>query len=60
LRRAVQTWVEDPLSEEYLQGRLKRDTEVSIGVKDGKAVFHTQEEKKNSPKSGRKKKQDVI
>ena len=60
LRRAVQTWVEDPLSEEYLQGRIKKDTAVSLGVKDGKVTFNTAGEKKISAKSGRKKKQDVI
>ncbi len=39
LRRAIQTWVEDPLAEEVLQGRLQRDSHVSVGVKQGKITF---------------------
>ena len=39
LRRAIQTWVEDPLSEEVLQGRIPRNSKVSVGVKQGKVVF---------------------
>ena len=39
LRRAIQTYVEDPLAEEVLQGRLHRDSRVSIGVKQGKVTF---------------------
>ena len=39
LRRAIQTWVEDPLAEEVLQGRIPRDSKVSIGVKQGKVTF---------------------
>ena len=45
LRRAIQTWVEDPLAEEVLQGRIERNGKVSIGVKQGKVTF-TQKEKK--------------
>ena len=41
LRRAIQTWVEDPLAEEVLNGRLSRDSRVSIGVKQGKIIFST-------------------
>jgi len=39
LRRAIQTWVEDPLAEEVLNGRLSRNSRVSIGVKQGKVSF---------------------
>ncbi len=39
LRRAIQTWVEDPLAEEILQGRIHRSSKVSIGVKQGKVTF---------------------
>ena len=39
LRRAIQTWVEDPLAEEVLNGRLSRNSRVSIGVKQGKVIF---------------------
>ena len=39
LRRAIQTYVEDPLAEEVLQGRLTGGSRVSIGVKQGKVTF---------------------
>ncbi len=39
LRRAIQTWVEDPLAEEVLQGRISRNSKVSVGVKAGKVTF---------------------
>ena len=39
LRRAIQTWVEDPLAEEVLRGAIKRGSKVSIGVKQDKVTF---------------------
>ena len=67
LRRAVQTWVEDPLSGELLQGKIRRGDTVSIGVKDDKATFtvkpvkeQAEKGKKISRKTGRKKAGDVI
>ena len=48
LRRAIQTFVEDPLSEEILSGRASHGDIVSVGVKDGKAVFSVRSEAKPS------------
>ena len=39
LKRAIQTKVEDALSEEILAGRVKEKDVVQAGVKDGKVVF---------------------
>ena len=41
LKRAVQTEMEDVLSEELLQGRVKKDSTVVCSLKDGKVVFRT-------------------
>lgn len=43
IRRAVQTEIEDALSEEILQGRVKKGSTAVCSLKDGKIVF--QEEK---------------
>ena len=53
LRRAVQTCVEDPLSEEILKGTVKEHDTVIVRLKDGKAVFVV--EKDADKKPGKKK-----
>lgn len=44
LKRAIQTTIEDQLSEEILAGRVKSGDNVSAGVKDKKVVFHVKNE----------------
>ncbi len=39
LKRAVQTLLEDPLSEKLLSGEIKRGDKVTVGYKKGKFVF---------------------
>ena len=39
LRRAIQTYIEDVLSEEILAGNVSRGDKVSVSVKDDKAIF---------------------
>ncbi len=39
LRRAIQSKIEDPLSEEMLAGRVTENSEVTCDYKDGKFVF---------------------
>ena len=39
LRRAIQTLIEDPLSEELLQGMWHRDEIIRVDEKDGALVF---------------------
>ncbi|MBO4288707.1 MAG: ATP-dependent Clp protease ATP-binding subunit [Lachnospiraceae bacterium] len=39
LKRAIQTMVEDPLSMEVLDGRLKAGDTARVGAKDGKLTF---------------------
>ncbi len=46
LKRAVQAEIEDELSEELLQGRVKRNTTVICSMKDGKIVFKEVKAKK--------------
>ena len=46
LKRAVQSLVEDPLSEEILKGTVKAHDKVSVRQKDGKAVFVTERKEK--------------
>ena len=43
LKRAIQSEIEDPLSEEILSGRIKSGDTVTVTVKDGKAVFVTKQ-----------------
>lgn len=47
LRRAVQSFIEDPLAEEILSGRASQGDAVSVGVKNGKAVFSVKLIKQN-------------
>ena len=49
LRRAVQTYVEDPLSEEILKGAVKEHDTVTVRLKEGKAVFTVDSEVKSKP-----------
>lgn len=44
LKRAIQTTIEDQLSEEILAGKVKPGNNVSAGVKDKKVVFHVKNE----------------
>ena len=46
LRRAIQTWVEDPLAEELLNGNLKQGDKVSVSVKNEKVTFSRKKGKK--------------
>jgi ATP-dependent Clp protease ATP-binding subunit ClpC len=39
LRRAIQRYLEDPLSELLLKKGLKKDAEILVGVKDGELNF---------------------
>ena len=41
LKRAIQTKLEDVLSNEILEGRIHRGDTVRVGVKDSKFVFRT-------------------
>lgn len=40
LKRAIQTVIEDALSEEILAGRIQPGDNVSVGIRDKKVVFH--------------------
>ncbi|WP_026529201.1 ATP-dependent Clp protease ATP-binding subunit [Butyrivibrio sp. VCD2006] len=39
LKRAIQSVIEDAMAEELLKGNIKRDSKVTIGIKDDKVVF---------------------
>ena len=39
LKRAIQSVIEDAMAEELLKGNIKRDSQVTIGLKDDKIVF---------------------
>jgi ATP-dependent Clp protease ATP-binding subunit ClpC len=55
LKRAIQSVIEDAMAEELLKGNIKRDSKVTIGLKDDKVVFSQKGEKEASGKtSGRK------
>ncbi|MDI6703541.1 MAG: ATP-dependent Clp protease ATP-binding subunit [bacterium] len=45
LKRAIQNYIEDPLSEEMLQGRFKKGT-ILVNVKDEKLTFEKKGERK--------------
>lgn len=45
LKRAIQTVIEDAMAEELLKGNIKRDSDVVVGIKDGKITFSGKEEK---------------
>ena len=49
LKRAIQTVIEDSMAEELLKGNIKRDTEVVVGIKDGKITFSGNAEKEVKP-----------
>lgn len=46
LRRAIQRWVEDPLSEELLKGKYKPGQTVTAKLEDNKVIFEVKAEKK--------------
>ena len=39
LRRSIQTLIEDPISELFLNGTLKKGLPITVGVEEGKIVF---------------------
>ncbi len=39
LKRAIQTEIEDSMAEALLSGEIKRDSEVSVSLKDNKIVY---------------------
>jgi ATP-dependent Clp protease ATP-binding subunit ClpC len=44
LRRAIQRFIEDPLSESFMRGEIRAGTPIRVGVKDG-ALWYWQEER---------------
>ena len=42
LKRAVQTLLEDPLSEKILNGEIQRGDTVTVGHKNGKFIFRAE------------------
>ena len=44
LRRAIQNEIEDPLSEEMLEGNIKENSKIVCGFKDDKFTFDTKSE----------------
>ncbi len=54
LRRSIQRYVEDPLSEELLRGKYKPGQTISVKLKDGKAVFEVKAEKAPKKTIGQK------
>ena len=70
LKRAIQSVIEDAMAEELLKGEIRRNSAVTVGLKDNKVVFSstvhkaetqtpekkkTAAKKKTSVKSTRKK-----
>ena len=41
IRRAIERFIEDPLSEEILRGRFKHGDRIHVNLKDGHLVFET-------------------
>ncbi|MFQ6065720.1 MAG: ATP-dependent Clp protease ATP-binding subunit [bacterium] len=50
LRRAIQRLIENPLSEEILQGRFKTGDTIVVGIKAGKVTFDKKEKDKTRVK----------
>lgn len=50
LRRAIQRYIEDPLSEEMLSGRIQGEGEIFVGVKGDKFTFKMKEGKSGASK----------
>ena len=42
LKRTIQKLIENPLSLEILQGKFQEGSEITVGVKGGSIVFHTE------------------
>ena len=51
LRRAIQRLIENPLSEEILQGRFKTGDTIVVGIKAGKITFDKKEKNKTGVKN---------
>jgi ATP-dependent Clp protease ATP-binding subunit ClpC len=43
LKRAIQSTIEDAMAEELLKGNIKADSDVTVGLKDDKIIFTTNE-----------------
>ncbi len=57
LRRAIQRWIEDPLSEELIKGTYKPGQTIMVNIKDEKAHFTAKTDKPaNKKKASTKKK----
>ncbi len=57
LRRAIQRWIEDPLSEELIKGTYKPGQTIMVNIKDEKAHFTAKTDKPaNKKKASAKKK----
>ena len=50
LRRALQTYIEDKLAEEILDGNVKTGDKVMVSEKDGRLVFHRRGARKTAGK----------
>ena len=46
LKRAIQSVIEDAMAEDLLKGNIRRDSEVTVGLKDEKIIFTGHEIKK--------------
>ena len=51
LRRAIQKYIEDPVSERIIQGKLKEKETLSIYAKDGTLYYRAKGSKSESPLS---------
>ncbi|SEK73211.1 ATP-dependent Clp protease ATP-binding subunit ClpC [Butyrivibrio sp. ob235] len=56
LKRAIQSVIEDAMAEELLKGKIKRDSKVTIGLKDEKVVFTQKDAEKPAAKKAAAKK----
>ena len=55
LRRAVEDYIEDPLSEEILKGRFGYGSQIKVDLEDQKIVFHSVGKKAGLEKPPKKK-----
>ncbi len=51
LKRAIQSTIEDAMAEELLRGNIKPETAVTVGLKDEKIIFTTNEGKTSVKKA---------
>ena len=50
LKRAIQQTIEDAMAEELLKGNIKAGTNVTVGLKDDKIIFTSEDGKSTSVK----------